>query len=563
MVLRELVNIIGYEIDEAAFKDVQGRSQALFEGIESFGKNMTMKVTAPIVAAAALAVNEFTNYKTALAIVEQRIKSTGGAAGETSKDLEDMSRSLQQKSLFTHVEILKNAEGTLLRFDNIHKDVFERATKAVVNLAADDGDLRSSALLLGRALQNPAESVQALTRRGVRFSAVQREVIKGMIAQGRTADAQRYILSAVEKSTGDIAEAMRKSSSGFKIMRMELQELGEKFGELLLPYFQKFYGFLVKIIDKIKNLSPATKKLLIVVGSIAAAIGPAALALGMIGNLGLSSAKGLSALINGFKMLGGVVGVTSIAALGWVALIVAALAVLFLIVDDFMNYMKGGDSIIGKFLAPWSELGPKIMAKMQPIIDFFKGMFIGAVEIVRGLLQIVAGLFSGNADTIVKGIKNIVRGLWDFLLDFLGLVFQMLGSIVPLALKIFEKLGGAILDWAGRLISSLWDKIKTVPFLGSLLSGIGNMFSGGGGGLLTGGGMAPSLTGMQAGMNMFRPSPAAGSTSKSVNVNSTIAMTVPAGTEQHQIAAVKSAAEQATAFAWNNHLRMAFLQVQQ
>jgi len=563
MILRELVNVIGYEIDEAAFAEVEGRSKALFDGIEQFGKEMSIKVTAPIAAAAAFAVNEFTGYKTALAIVEQRIKSTGGAANVTSQELDAMSKSLQQKSLFTSTDILKNVEGTLLRFDNVHSDIFARATKAVINLSAEDGNLRSSALLLGRALQNPAESLEALSRRGVRFTKAQTEMVRGMIVQGRTADAQRYILDTVERSTGDIAEAMRKSSSGFKIMRMELQELGQQFGELLLPYFQKFYGFLVKMIDKIKNLSPAAKKLLIVFGGIAAAIGPIALALGAVGNIGLKSAKGIDALVKGFTMLKSAAGLTSFAALGWIALIIAALAVLYLLVEDFMTYMEGGDSIIGKFLAPWSELGPKVMAKIQPMIDFIKGIIAAGVEALRGILQIVVGLFSGNADMIVQGLKNVIAGFWKYIVNYFSLLFQLVITIVPTVMQVLGKLGIAIWDWAVRLLSGLVDKIKSIPIIGSLLSGLGNMFSGGGQGLLMGGGMSSSLAGMQAGMNMFRPSPASSSTSKNVNVNSTIAMSVPAGTEQQQIAAVKSAAEQATTFAWNNHLRSAFLQVQQ
>jgi phage-related protein len=555
MVVRELINLIGYEIDEASYKQVEGRSQKLFDGIEKFGKSMSLKVTAPIMAAAAFAVNEFTQYKTALAIINQTLLSTGNAAGKTAAELESMSESLQGQSLYEHSDILKDITGTLLTFDKVSGTTFDRASQGAIDLAARwKLDLQSAAIMVGKALNDPAEGLGLLTRRYVHMTKAEKDHVKAMVDQGRTADAQRYILDMIDRSVGGMAKTVRESSSGFIVFTNKLKETGEMFGEILQPYFKKFYNLLVKLLDIFNKLSPTTKKAVLLFAALAAAIGPIALLLGGLGNAGLATVKGITTIINYTRVLTGAVGGLSLATLGWVALVVAALAVLFLLVEDFMQYMAGGESVIGKFLAPWSELGPKVMAKIQPIIDKLKGLFESIVQMLRGILQVIIGLLTGNVDMIFAGIKNAFAGFWKYLINYFGLIVQWVFLLVPTVLQVLARIWTEVFAWFGRLISGIAEKIKSIPLVGQWLRGLGALFPGGGG---------AAEASSPEGMPMFSPAPASTTSTRSVNVNSTIAMTVPAGTEAQQVQAVKSEAEKAVKFLLDNHLRSAYLQVQE
>jgi hypothetical protein len=226
-----------------------------------------------------------------------------------------------------------------------------------------------------------------------------------------------------------------------------------------------------------------------------------------------------------------------------------------------MNYMKGADSVIGRFLEPWMTLGPKIMEGLQPLIYWLKLAFTGIVELARGVVQILVGLFTGNGDMFINGLKNIIKGVLDLVYGLLSAISDVVGNLIKGILKIvWDGLMG-IPAYIKSMLDSVVNAVKSVPFLGDFVKGIGAM----GRGL-----MNPSTNtnlnnaAYSAGASLFAPKAGAtGATNKNINVQSTIAMTVPAGTQAQQIQAVKSAAEQAVRTELNNHLRSAYLQVAQ
>ena len=510
MVLRELINLIGFEIDEAAYSEVEGRSKALFDKIESVGKEMSIKVTAPIMAAAAFAVNEFTSYKTALAIVAQTIQSTGGAAGKTADELDKMSTSLEGQSLFAHDKILKDVTGTMLTFDKVTGSTFDRASKAAIDLAARWGiDLQSAALMVGKALNDPAEGLAMLTRRYVHMTKAEKEHIKALVDTGRTAEAQKYILDMVDRSVGGMAKTIRDSSSGFIVFRNKLMEVGTTFGEILQPYFKKFYDMLVKVLDEIENFSPATKKVIIGVAGIAAIIGPALVAFGAFGNLIISTSRGLGVFTKVFKFLAPLLTGGGLAALGGIlaplAAILALLVGIALAVEEVIVFFMGGETAIGHVLADIYNLMATVGDALQAWVN--------------------------------KAIANAIK----WFKDGIAILYNM------------------AIAWIDGVIAAIVNKIKSVPLVGTWLRGVESIFGGGAGA------GAVAQPGAQAAWNMLTPktSPATGAINKNLNVDSTIAMTVPAGTQQQQIQAVKSAAEQAVKFEWDKIFRQTYLQVQQ
>lgn len=579
MVLRELINLIGYEIDEAAYKEVEGRSQALFNSIDKFGKEMSVKVTAPILAAAAFAVNEFTSYKTALALVAQTITGTESAAGKTADELDRMSSSLESHSLFEHNKILQDVTGTLLTFDKVTGATFDRASKGAVDLAARwKLDLQSAAIMVGKALNDPAEGLAMLTRRYVHMTKAEKDHVKALADAGRTADAQRYILDKLERSVGGAAQTVRDSSSGFIVFVNKLKEVGTTFGAILQPYFKKFYDILVNLLDRLESLSPTVKKTLLIFAALAAVIGPLAVALGAIGAIIPAIQGGLASLGSISGVLIAALGGSIATALGWVALIVAAVGVLFLLVEDFMTYMRGGDSIIGKFLAPWKEFGPAIIDYFRPVVEFFTYTWNALVELVRGVVQIIYGLITGNSDMVAKGITKTILGILNFVGSFIASCGLLLMSMMPILAKLLETLLIAIgkffatvymsaVKWVTDIVQTIIDKVKSIPLLGSILGGIGAAAKAvsGFGQMSSGGGTLTDATGFEARARSAwaRPSAATSTTQKNVNVNSTIAMTVPAGTQQQQVVAVQQAAEQAVSFAFDKHLKQTLWQVAQ
>lgn len=155
------------------------------------------------------------------------LKSTGGAAGQSIKMLNDHAAALQNVTTYGD-ETINTAQGILLTFTKIQGETFPKATEAVLDMAtALQMDLKSSAIQVGKALNDPILGVTALGRAGVQFSEDQKAMIKTLVETGHTAEAQALILRELEVQFGGSARAARDTLGG------ALQSLKNAFGDLL------------------------------------------------------------------------------------------------------------------------------------------------------------------------------------------------------------------------------------------------------------------------------------------------------------------------------------------
>ena len=131
----------------------------------------------------------------------------------------------------------------LLTFTNIRGQAFERTMVAANNMAISISggiptfeQLKSSALQLGKALQDPAGQLGALSRSGFTFSGTQKEMIKNLVEQNRLQEAQNIILDAADTQFGELNEEMRKTVEGsMQAMKDAASDLAQAIGELLAP----------------------------------------------------------------------------------------------------------------------------------------------------------------------------------------------------------------------------------------------------------------------------------------------------------------------------------------
>lgn len=371
MTLRELINVIGFQLDEPAMRKVEAQTSAMFERLKGFGEKMSMRVTAPIMGAAVYAVNAFTEYNTAMAVVKLRLDQAGDSAQFTAEQLDNMSKNVTAGTLYDADDVLKDVSGSLLMFGNISADVFTRAEDMTVDLAAAmEVDLKSAALNLGKALENPAENFEALARIAkVKFTPEEKLALETMQKTNGVAKAQGYILDILEKRhIKGTARALAEASSGFKLFMLQVNDTGIGFGKILFPYFKKFWGVLSDILKKINDLPPGTKKLLIVIAGIAAAIPAAALAIGGLGSaiVGVSTAlAGIQAAVSAPALI------AAFAKFGIFTLIVLTLAMAFLLIDDIIGGIMGRRSVIVEFV---QELIDIVGALGQAIYDAVKSI---------------------------------------------------------------------------------------------------------------------------------------------------------------------------------------------
>jgi hypothetical protein len=167
--------------------------------------------------------------------LEATIISTGGAAGYTAKQLQQMASDLQDLTIFED-DAINSAQTLLLRFKNIKGDEFARATELMLDMAAKTGNMEGAAEKLGRALNDPEKAIRLLRKEGSNLSEEQKKLIQQFVAMGDTASAQRIIISELEKAYGGAAEAATKAAGGgWKQFANVIDDIRKELGDKLLP----------------------------------------------------------------------------------------------------------------------------------------------------------------------------------------------------------------------------------------------------------------------------------------------------------------------------------------
>lgn len=159
--------------------------------------------------------------------LETVVRSTGGAAGFTAAEMAKMAADLQAVTTFGD-EAVMEMQAVLATFTRLGRETFPEATEAVLNMSAALGkDLQSSAMQIGKALNDPVRGLSALAESGIQFTNQQRDMVKAMVEAGDTVGAQRVILAELETQFGGSARAARDTLGG------ALDGLKNAFGDLL------------------------------------------------------------------------------------------------------------------------------------------------------------------------------------------------------------------------------------------------------------------------------------------------------------------------------------------
>ena len=177
--------------------------------------------------------------------VEKRLaitlKATGYAAGFTAKELLKQASALQKVTRFGD-ETITAMHTMLLTFKNIKGDEFKRATEAALDMATAEAavsgrtvDLTAASIRLGKALNDPILGITALSRVGVQFTEVQKDMIKELVKTGDVAGAQAVILKELEGEFGGMARDVDTASGALKQMWNALSDAAEKIGKALIP----------------------------------------------------------------------------------------------------------------------------------------------------------------------------------------------------------------------------------------------------------------------------------------------------------------------------------------
>lgn len=391
--------------------DLGARMEKIGQGASAVGGALTI-LGGPIAAVFGIGVKGAMEMQNAVAQTEAVIKSTGGAAGMSVDRLVEMSGALQMMTGIQDDAIL-SGENLLLTFTGIGKETFPRATKAMLDMSvAMKQDLKSSAIQLGKALNDPSAGLTALTRVGVVFTAQQEEMIKAMMAAGDVAGAQAVILAELEREFGGSAEAAGKTFAGqLAIAQRQLEDVQEEIGNALIPTLS----------DLLKQVKPVIMQVLSWVRSnpeLIKGIGLIAGALTVLGPILMGAGAAISAIGTVIGVILSPIGLI----IGAVVALYAAFESNFLGIRDFLQPVLDDLGKVWYTISHFAEtagdfgIGTAITAVINSILDLL-GIASGEdfFEPIRNIGDQIVTVFLTVATFIQNRVLPVISDFFTFL----------------------------------------------------------------------------------------------------------------------------------------------------
>ena len=284
------------------------------------------------------AIGTFTARERDIAILTQGLKNLGEGTVALN-ELQVAANKLGNQTLFNQEEFTRGF-NLLTSFRNIGVDSYTRVAQAAADIAqVNQVDVSTSLMQLAKPLQDPERNLSNLNRSGIAFTKTQTDVIKELMKTNKTAEAHAMILSIVEESYNELAQAAAEGFAGnVDSLGEAFNDFSETLGKTLEPALiavTKGLTALLKAVDDFIK-SPISGTAAIFTGIALAVKGTTVAVAAVTGALGT---------------LGGVAGVTAIAlnALPFVALVTAAGLFTTAIIKatqkqrDFNKALKEGD----------------------------------------------------------------------------------------------------------------------------------------------------------------------------------------------------------------------------
>jgi hypothetical protein len=160
------------------------------------------------------------------------LQSTGNALGLNAQSLLDKARELNMSTLQTE-ESIRSAQQILLTYGDISAGAFNRTLELSADLAALMGtDMAGAARVFARALSDPVERLNTLSRAGILFTQGQKDQIKTLVESNKLFEAQNLILDVAASSFGGLARREAEGYAGAQKNLVEaLNESAEAFAD--------------------------------------------------------------------------------------------------------------------------------------------------------------------------------------------------------------------------------------------------------------------------------------------------------------------------------------------
>jgi hypothetical protein len=482
---------------QRAVDDAEKRTKGFGGKLKSLAKTGAFAAGAAGLGAVAatlkIGIGEYSEAAKVGAQTNAVIKSTGEEAHVSAKHVSDLAGQILKKSGIDD-EAVQSGENLLLTFTNVRNEVgkgnnvFDQATGIMADMSTALGqDMKTSALQLGKALNNPIKGMGALKRVGVSFTEAQATQVKALQDSGKTMEAQKIILKELSKEFGGSAEAAGKTLPGqLNIAKETFNNFAGLLVGKMIPVLQDVIAWLrdhwPEIQRSIEDMWRAVKPILVNLGDLFKQVVKIVQdnwpIIGPIVNTVATVVKNAAVIIGAALKL-----VVDLLKGDWGAawddakkIVSTALNSIKTIISTEINVILAVATKLGKAILDGVENGIEgVVTAVETRINNIKAAITGAAGAALTAAtnlgrQILNGLIAGVGD-VVADIRGRINGVWGWSADFLASVFEAgktLGGKLVGGLKgAFDGLAGALRSLVGGAINTvlgLWNNLRIPGF---------------------------------------------------------------------------------------------------
>lgn len=237
------------------------------------------------------------------------------------------------------------------------------------------------------------------------------------------------------------------------ILKSALEGLAISFGELLMPAIKQIVGWVQKFVDFLNSLDEGTKKTVVTIALLAAALGPVLIVIGkVISAVGtiMTIVPKIAGVINVVKGAFAALNLTMLA--NPIVLIIAAIAAL---AAAFIYLWNNCDS----FRQFWIDLWENVKQIAVTVWNGLKAFFSSVWQAISSL-----------ASTVWGGIKSFFSSVWNGIKTVVSTVVLAIKTVITTYFNIYKTIIVTVLNVIKSVVKTAWTAIKTV--IGTVLGAI-------------------------------------------------------------------------------------------
>lgn len=372
---------------------------------------------------------------------------------------------------------IKGAEGgTHLR--NIILSLQNPTDKAAEQMDAlglavydSDGNMRSLNDILGD-LNKSMDGMTSAEKSNIIskiFNKTDLSSVNALLAN--TGDTWDDLQEAILKSGGAVqqmADTQLDNLQGqLTILKSALEGLAISFGELLMPAIKLIVSWIQKFVDCLNGMGDGTKKVIVTIALLAAALGPILIVIGKVitavGTI-MTVVPKIAGAINLVK--GAFTALSTVMLANPIALVIAAIAAL---VAAFLYLWNNCEGFRQFWIALWEgvkQIAITVWTELQTFFQTAWTMIQTIFTTVLGAIQLIVSTAFTAIQTVIQTVFSVIQSIATTAWEAIKLIFSTVLGIIQTLVTTYFTIMQTIIQTAMTVIQTVittgWNLIKTV-----------------------------------------------------------------------------------------------------